>query len=68
MVKFLAVSNFENSILKRSKGLASCRCCSVISKLFQKHHTVFKIFVNFVIRKFLHIWYTVFLPIQDLRF
>ena len=44
---------------KWRKGLASCHCCSVISKLyFRKHYTVFEIFVNFIIRKFLRIRYT----------
>ena len=56
MAKFskkLAVSNFENIIFENG---ASCHCCSVISKLyFQKYHTVFEIFVNFVIQKFLRI-------------
>ena len=52
MAKFskkFSCQQFQKQYFRKwSKGLASCHCCSVILKLyFQKHHTVFEIFVKF---------------------
>ena len=53
--KSLLSAILKTLFLKWSQGLASCHCCSVVSKLyFRKHYTVF---VNFVIQKFLRIRY-----------